>query len=52
MSLHPGPDARIFREFPAIFITLFWEYKWSLVRIYKTKLTLEMQRKHLKDILR
>jgi hypothetical protein len=63
MSLHPGPGARTFcispllvtykvRKFPAIFIVVVFENTNGLWFVFKTKLMLEIKRKHLKDILR
>jgi hypothetical protein len=63
-TLHPGLDARMFcisilrvtyevRKFPDIFLDFVLKiqmvFDWY---IYKTKLMLELKRKHLKDILR
>ena len=63
MPLHPGPDARIFRisrlrvtyevrKFFHHFHCCCFEDTNGLWFVYKTKFTLEMKRKHLKDILR
>jgi hypothetical protein len=61
--IYPGPDARVFRispllvtyevrKFPATFIVAVFENTNGLSFVYKTKLTLKIKRKHLKDILR
>jgi hypothetical protein len=62
-TLHPGPGARIFRispllvtyevgKFPHHFHCCCFENTNGLWFVFKTKLTLEIKRKHLKDILR
>jgi hypothetical protein len=61
MPLHPGPDARIFRisrllvrssKISRHFHCCCFENTNGLWFLCKTKLTLEIKRKHLKDILR
>jgi hypothetical protein len=64
MSLHPGLDARMFcisilrvtyevRKFPDVFLVVVLKIQMVFDSyIYKTKLTLELKRKYLKDILR
>ena len=65
MPLHPGPDTRILRishlrvtyelrssRISRHFHCCCFENTNGLWFVYKTKLTLEIKRKHLKDILR
>jgi hypothetical protein len=62
-SLHPEPGARIFRisplrvtyevrKFPAIFIVVILKIQMVFGSYIKRILTLDIKRKHLKDILR